>query len=110
VVNPDDSLRTAAELMANHDSEALPVGENDRLIGAITDTTSLSEPSQKAGIRRKPQYAKRCVLMCSTVSKMRMSPRSRKRWANGGPAPTRGEPGQTTRRDRVARRSRCWNR
>jgi CBS domain-containing protein len=37
VVNPDDSLRTAAQLMANHDSEALPVGENDRLIGAITD-------------------------------------------------------------------------
>jgi CBS domain-containing protein len=37
VVNPDDSLRTAAELMADLDSSALPVGENHLLIGAITD-------------------------------------------------------------------------
>ena len=37
VVNPDDTLRTAAELMADLDSEALPVGQNDLLIGVITD-------------------------------------------------------------------------
>ena len=37
VVNPDDTLRTAAELMADLDSSALPVGENNLLIGAITD-------------------------------------------------------------------------
>jgi len=36
-VNPDDTLRTAAELMADLDSSALPVGENDLLIGVITD-------------------------------------------------------------------------
>ena len=36
-VNPDDTLRTAAELMAELDSSALPVGENDLLIGVITD-------------------------------------------------------------------------
>ena len=36
-VNPDDTLRTAAELMANLDSSQLPVGENNLLIGAITD-------------------------------------------------------------------------
>ncbi len=36
-VNPDDTLRTAAELMADLDSSALPVGENYLLIGVITD-------------------------------------------------------------------------
>jgi CBS domain-containing protein len=37
VVNPDDTLKTAAQLMADLDSGALPVGENDLLIGVITD-------------------------------------------------------------------------
>jgi CBS domain-containing protein len=37
VVNPDDTLRTVAELMADLDSSALRVGENNLLIGAITD-------------------------------------------------------------------------
>ena len=36
-VNPDDTLRTAGELMADLDSSALPVVENDLLIGVITD-------------------------------------------------------------------------
>ena len=37
VVNPDDTLKTAAQLMADLDSGALPVGANDLLIGVITD-------------------------------------------------------------------------
>jgi CBS domain-containing protein len=37
VVKPDDTLRTAAELMANLDASELPVRENDQLIGVITD-------------------------------------------------------------------------
>jgi CBS domain-containing protein len=36
VLNPGDSLRTAAQLMANLDLEALPVSENNRLTGMIT--------------------------------------------------------------------------
>ena len=35
-VSPSDTLRTAARLMANLDSGALPVGEDNRLIGTIT--------------------------------------------------------------------------
>jgi CBS domain-containing protein len=35
-VSPSDTLRTAARLMADLDSGALPVGEGDRLIGTIT--------------------------------------------------------------------------
>src|SRR5215471_16078311 len=36
VLNPDDSLRTAAQLMADLDLEALPVSENNRLTGMIS--------------------------------------------------------------------------
>ena len=36
-VSPDDTLREAARLMADFDAGALPVGENDQLIGTITD-------------------------------------------------------------------------
>lgn len=37
VVAPDDSLRNAANLMAEKDVGSLPVGEGDRLVGFITD-------------------------------------------------------------------------
>ena len=37
LVDPDRSIREAAELMADEDIGALPVGENDRLVGMITD-------------------------------------------------------------------------
>jgi CBS domain-containing protein len=37
VANPDDSICDAAKAMASIDVGALPVGENDRLVGMITD-------------------------------------------------------------------------
>jgi CBS domain-containing protein len=37
VASPDQSIRDAARLMAQLDCGALPVGENDRLVGIITD-------------------------------------------------------------------------
>lgn len=37
VVAPDQSIREAARLMAEMDLGVLPVGENDRLVGMITD-------------------------------------------------------------------------
>ena len=37
VIGPDNSLREAAQRMAECDAGALPVGENDRLVGVITD-------------------------------------------------------------------------
>jgi CBS domain-containing protein len=37
LANPDMSLRDAARLMARCDAGALPVGENDRLVGMLTD-------------------------------------------------------------------------
>jgi CBS domain-containing protein len=37
LIEPDRSIRDAAELMADQDIGALPVGENDRLVGMVTD-------------------------------------------------------------------------
>lgn len=37
IVQPDDTLQTAAKIMADLDIGALPVGENDKLVGMITD-------------------------------------------------------------------------
>jgi CBS domain-containing protein len=37
IARPDQSVQEAAQLMAEVDSGALPVGENDRLVGMITD-------------------------------------------------------------------------
>ena len=37
IVSPDQTLQDAAKAMANLDAGALPVSENDRLVGMITD-------------------------------------------------------------------------
>jgi CBS domain-containing protein len=37
LVNPDNTIREAAEMMIEIDAGALPVAENDRLVGMITD-------------------------------------------------------------------------
>jgi len=37
IITPDDTLQKAAKLMADLDAGALPVGENDRLVGMLTD-------------------------------------------------------------------------
>lgn len=37
IASPDDTLQHAAELMVDIDAGVLPVGENDRLVGMLTD-------------------------------------------------------------------------
>lgn len=37
VAGPDQSIREAAKIMALYDTGALPVGDDDRLLGVITD-------------------------------------------------------------------------
>jgi CBS domain-containing protein len=37
IANPDETIETAARMMAKIDAGAIPVGEEDRLIGMITD-------------------------------------------------------------------------
>ena len=37
VISPDDTIERAAQIMGQIDAGVLPVGENDRLVGMITD-------------------------------------------------------------------------
>lgn len=37
IISPEDSLQTAAQMMAVYDFGMVPVSENDRLIGTLTD-------------------------------------------------------------------------
>jgi CBS domain-containing protein len=37
MINPEESLQAAAQMMADLGAGVLPVGENDRLVGTITD-------------------------------------------------------------------------
>lgn len=37
VANPDETIQQAARMMADIDAGVLPVGDNDRLVGMITD-------------------------------------------------------------------------
>ena len=37
LVTPNDTVETAARLMAELDVGVLPIGENDRLVGIVTD-------------------------------------------------------------------------
>ena len=37
LVNPDQTIREAAQMMIEIDAGALPVAENDHLVGMITD-------------------------------------------------------------------------
>ena len=37
IANPGQSIRDVAKIMADIDAGAMPVGENDRLVGMITD-------------------------------------------------------------------------
>lgn len=37
VIAPDDTIKRAAQMMGEIDAGVLPVGENDRLVGMITD-------------------------------------------------------------------------
>jgi CBS domain-containing protein len=37
LINPDQTIRQAAQMMVEIDAGALPVAENDRLVGMITD-------------------------------------------------------------------------
>lgn len=37
IVGPDETIENAALLMAEIDAGFLPVGENDRLVGTVTD-------------------------------------------------------------------------
>jgi CBS domain-containing protein len=64
VVSPDESLERAAQLMAQLDAGTLPVGENDRLVGMITDRDIAI---RAAGEGRNPQTTRVREIMSAGV-------------------------------------------
>jgi predicted transcriptional regulator len=54
VANPNQSISEAARMMVELDAGALPVGENDRLIGMITDR-DIAIP--RGGARQGPRHS-----------------------------------------------------
>src|SRR5688572_16575878 len=64
VISPDESLERAAQLMAQLDAGTLPVGENDRLVGMITDRDIAI---RAAGEGRNPQTTRVREIMSAGV-------------------------------------------
>ena len=48
IASPDDTIQKAAQMMKDVDTGMLPVGENDQLVGIITDGISPSAPPPRA--------------------------------------------------------------
>ena len=79
LANPNETVQQAARLMASLDAGVLPVGENDRLVGMITDR----DIAIKGIARGKGPEARVRDIMTSgnIVSTTRRSKRSRATWA-----------------------------
>jgi CBS domain-containing protein len=55
IASPNQSIRDAARLMAQIDAGVLPVGENDHLVGMITDRDiAISALAAPTRARRRP--------------------------------------------------------
>ena len=63
LLNPNQTIREAASLMAEVDAGALPVGENDRLVGMTTDRDIVI----RAVAQRRPVDTKVAAVMSKEV-------------------------------------------
>jgi CBS domain-containing protein len=66
-VSPDTPVTELSKLMRDHDVGAIPIGENDRLIGMVTDRDIVckglaQDPSMRA-LRRPAMYDRRNPLL-----------------------------------------------
>jgi CBS-domain-containing membrane protein len=84
VVTPDDKLRTAARLMADLDFEALPVGEDNKLVGMITGRDIAVRIVAEGATPKRLPSARRCPPTCFIVSRARAPRTCLGRWAIGG--------------------------
>jgi CBS domain-containing protein len=63
IANPQETICDAAKMMADCDSGVLPVGENDRLIGVITDR----DIAVRGVAEGKPPSTKICDVMSAEI-------------------------------------------
>jgi CBS domain-containing protein len=79
IASPDDAIRDAAGAMAQVDTGVLPVGENDRLVGMVTDRDiAVRAVAQGKGPDTKVREV--MTRTCSTASRTRISTKSRAAW------------------------------
>ena len=106
IANPNQSIREAARTMAEIDAGVLPVGENDRLVGMITDR----DIAIRAVAAGKGPDTPISAVMSKEVEYCFEDDDHRRRGANHGRpqgAPAAGaQPRQASGRDLVARRHR----
>ena len=58
-VGPDTPVTDLAKLMRQHDIGAIPIGENDRLIGMVTDREIVCKGLAEGGLRCQQDYGAR---------------------------------------------------
>src|SRR5579864_594018 len=56
LTSPGATLQGVAQMMAEYDTGVLPVGENDRLIGMITDRDIVLALSARVSIQARPPF------------------------------------------------------
>lgn len=77
VVSPSETIQTAARIMAEIDADALPIGENDGLVGMITDR-DIAIRVVAAG--KDPNTSVRKATTSSTATTMKISIMSPATW------------------------------
>ena len=58
-VSPDTPVTEVAKLMCEHDTGAIPIGENDRLIGMVTDRDYRLQGAGAGELRRRQRNGAR---------------------------------------------------
>ena len=59
-VSPETPVTELAKLMCEHDIGAIPIGENDRLIGMVTDRDIVWQKIGAGQLRCRPRDGSRC--------------------------------------------------
>ena len=75
LVHPDMTLRDAAQKMRDADTGFLPVGQDDRLVGTLTDRDITIRAVAEGHDPKVSAFAKPWAMNWSTVSKIRTAAR-----------------------------------
>jgi CBS domain-containing protein len=80
-VGPDTPVTDLAKLMRQHDIGAIPIGENDRLIGMVTDRDIVCKGLAEDSFDVRRARARDVITPASIVAKRKMtSPRRCGTW------------------------------
>ena len=107
IANPNQTIREAATLMAKIDAGILPVGDNDRLVGMISDRDIAV---RAIALGKGPDTPVREVMSAGRQILLRGRRRRRRRAEHGrhqGSPPAGAQQEQASGRHRLARRSRA---